>query len=236
MSSITAAEQQPHEVTAQAEKAAAPSSKKQGTSSSTKAKRAHPTYQDMIIQAIEEVGEKGSASRPVIKKYILNRYGLNDTHQFDGHVATAIRRGHDNGIFDYPKGPSGKIKLSAKAKAKSKTDHSKENAAPEEKKFTISGSTARTRELAKQTAAVEKEKKKKVKATTALKPKKKVTSKKATAAKTTSTTTAANKKKAGGKVSPVVEVPAKKSSAAKKSGAKKAPARTASKKTASAKK
>ncbi|GAA6021378.1 hypothetical protein JCM11491_004766 [Sporobolomyces phaffii] len=230
-------------------------------------KRAHPTYQEMILvrllsnappapaheaqrltvfspqrlrilpspfrgpashgrqEAIEEEGDKGAASRPVIKKYILHRYGISDTHQFDSLIATAIRRGSENGTFDLPKGFAGKIKI-----GKDRAEHHKENAAPgpnTAKKSAVSGGTARTRILAKQTAAA---------ATKSAKSKPKPKKTIATAAKstttkkdsTTPTTTAASRKKATAKSAPA---------AAKKGGKVTAPAPAAakSKKTVAAK-
>ncbi|GAA5991099.1 hypothetical protein JCM5350_006662 [Sporobolomyces pararoseus] len=194
--------------------------KKQQTKSSS-TKRAHPTYQDMIISAIEEEGDKSGASRPVIKKYIIHRYGMEDTHHFDSQVAAAIRRGHDKGTFELPKGFGGKIKIA---------EHHKENSAPANaasKKSKISGGTARTRVLAKKTQATSNSK------STALKPKK--TSKAQAKTSKASTSSVVEKKKAAAKVSPVVEVPAKskKTAAVKKTPAK---AKTANKKTVSAKK
>ncbi|GAA6061699.1 hypothetical protein JCM10212_005991 [Sporobolomyces blumeae] len=76
-----------------------------------KKKVTHPPYQEMILEAIKADGTRGAASRPVIKKYILAKYSLADTHQFDSLIAAAIRRGADNGSFDLPKGFTGKIKI-----------------------------------------------------------------------------------------------------------------------------
>ncbi|GAA5949676.1 hypothetical protein JCM3765_002750 [Sporobolomyces pararoseus] len=195
--------------------------KKQQTKSSS-TKRAHPSYQDMITSAIEEEGDKTGASRPVIKKYIIHRYGIEDTHHFDSQVAAAIRRGHDNGTFELPKGFGGKIKIA---------EHHKENAAPANaasKKSSISGGTARTRILAKKTQATASNK------STALKPKK-TTKSQAKTPKASTSTAAAKRKVTAAKTSPVVEVPAKskKTAAAKKTPAK---AKAANKKTVSAKK
>jgi len=51
-------------------------------------------------------------------RYILHRYGMSDTNQFDSLIAAAIRRGSENGTFDLPKGFTGKIKI-----AKDTTEH-----------------------------------------------------------------------------------------------------------------
>ncbi|GAA5835444.1 hypothetical protein JCM3766R1_004788 [Sporobolomyces carnicolor] len=182
--------------------------------SSNKVKRAHPSYQDMILQAIEEDGDKGLASRQVIKKYLLHRYGLNDTHQFDVQVSAAIRRGRDNGTFLLPKGFSGKIKVATPA-----SQQHKENAAPNAKK----GPRASKRVSAvtsKKTALAQSNKhnKSSASASTALKPKKRPA---ATATKPKSTPAAVTKDKKtdkkkenkpvrGGKVSPPAQVPAAK--------------------------
>ncbi|GAA5870063.1 hypothetical protein JCM16303_001885 [Sporobolomyces ruberrimus] len=224
------------------------------TSTSTKAatKRAHPTYQEMIIQAIEEEGEKGAASRPVIKKYILHRYSLKDTHQFDSLIAAAIRRGSENGTFDLPKGFTGKIKI-----GKNKDEHHKENAAPNAttaKKPAKSAGTARTKVLSKKTAAAVKPTKAAKKKTTTKKdstaaaPKKATAKPSASAKKTAKATPAAkpaaaattskSRSRGGAKLSPVVDVPSKSSkktvaakSVAKKTAAK--PKASAAKKPAS---
>jgi hypothetical protein len=185
-------------------------------------------------------------------RYILHRYGINDTHQFDTLIATAIRRGSENGVFELPKGFAGKIKIGR--------DHHKEvrtyvslaelvvvsceetgsferktdkvfvfsfflpfqNAAPEAttaKKSAISGGTARTRVLAKKTAAAAKSVKAKPK------PKKTVPGKStstSTAAKKDSTTSAAAKKSASkapaAKKAGKAAAPPKKSVAAKSVG------------------
>ena len=56
--------------------------------------------------------------RLVTIRYILHRYGMSDTNQFDSLIAAAIRRGSENGTFDLPKGFTGKIKI-----AKDTTEH-----------------------------------------------------------------------------------------------------------------
>ncbi|GAA5838294.1 hypothetical protein JCM5353_006842, partial [Sporobolomyces roseus] len=210
------------------------SSEQATTSKASRTGRPHPTYQEMILEAIEEDGDKGGASRPVIKKWILHRYGMSDTNQFDSLIAAAIRRGSENGTFDLPKGFTGKIKI-----AKDTTEH-KENAAPSRSSSTakkaVTGGTARTRILAVQAnkAAAKASKKKPAHAKKSTSSASKPAAKKST---TKASTSAPAKKKAapapapaapkpaastsrsrgGGGVKPVVEVPAKKKSVAAKS-------------------
>ncbi|KAI5793741.1 histone H1 [Peziza echinospora] len=82
----------------------------------------HPTYRDMIADAISTLKERNGSSRQAIKKYIQSNF--KDLKNFDTQFNAALRRGVEKGDFVQPKGPSGTVKLNihkkkeAAAKAK----------------------------------------------------------------------------------------------------------------------
>ncbi|GAA5944568.1 hypothetical protein JCM10213_008066 [Rhodosporidiobolus nylandii] len=85
-------------------------------------------------EAIENEGdEKGAASRPTIKKYILKHYKVSDNNAFDSYIAAAIRRGSDNGTFYLPKGLGGKVRLAGD------DDSSDEDEKPSRSRRTVAG-------------------------------------------------------------------------------------------------
>jgi histone H1/5 len=56
-------------------------------------------------------------SRPALKKYIKANYKGVDTDRFDGLFNQAIKRGGESKEFEFPKGPSGTVKLAKKEAA-----------------------------------------------------------------------------------------------------------------------
>lgn len=83
------------------------------TAAAKKASEAsHPTYRDMIADAISTLKERKGSSRQAIKKYIQSNF--KDLKNFDTQFNAALRRGVDKGDFTQPKGPSGTVKLNNK--------------------------------------------------------------------------------------------------------------------------
>ncbi|CAH1757899.1 10371_t:CDS:2 [Entrophospora sp. SA101] len=68
---------------------------------------AHPKYADMI---------------KAIKKYILNTYNLPDNPTTNSRLRMAITKGCEKGIFSFPNGPSGTLKLVKKEKEKKEVE------------------------------------------------------------------------------------------------------------------
>ena len=76
----------------------------------------------MIKEAIvsHPVEARSGLGRPTIKKYILSKHpdtGKVGAAAFNTHINHAIARGESKGVFNLPKGASGKVKLSAKGRA-----------------------------------------------------------------------------------------------------------------------
>ncbi|GAA6001777.1 hypothetical protein JCM10207_002315 [Rhodosporidiobolus poonsookiae] len=199
----------------------------------------HPPYAEMIQEAIENEGDnKGEASRPAIKKYILNNFDIDETGAFDSYIAAAIRRGADNGIFSLPKGPSGKVKLADEddkpsGKSRSTPAGNKKPATEPRKRTGPRGTGTRTipkREAA--STATEKNAKApeplpRARKVSASASSSRSTKKAAPAKKTTTKRTAAKKE-----VKKASKPAAKKSTARKSVGAKKEAAKPAAKKPA----
>lgn len=115
-------------------------SKKVTTKTTTKANgaatkphtAAHPTWVDMIKECIIAHPEDARAgvSRPMIKKFVESKYHIDLTATAASQLNRAITSGNEKGIFQLPKGPSGKVKLAPEARP----DAAKENAKPPAKK------------------------------------------------------------------------------------------------------
>ncbi|KAH8915216.1 winged helix DNA-binding domain-containing protein, partial [Atractiella rhizophila] len=88
----------------------------------SKAAPEHPTYQEMILEAIEaeEGGTRNGVSRQGIKKYIETTYKIEANASTNNFIAAAIKRGEENGVFTLPKGISGKIKKAPKTSSAGK--------------------------------------------------------------------------------------------------------------------
>lgn len=76
----------------------------------------------MIKEAILAHPEeaRGGLSRPLIKKFLHTKHPATSKiseASFNNHISRAIKSGADKKTFTLPKGPSGKVKLSAAAKA-----------------------------------------------------------------------------------------------------------------------
>merc|ERR1712000_638025 len=102
-------------------------------------KATHPTYQDMITDAIVTLKERNGSSRQSLKKYVKqNNPSITATdNMFDALFNRALKAGVDKGVFEQPKGPSGGTKL-----AKKKPATEKKPAAPAAKKETATKAKA----------------------------------------------------------------------------------------------
>jgi len=87
--------------------------------------RDHPSFEEIIRECIRESKEdrREGVSRPTIKKFMESRYGLEMTSLTVANINRAILKGQEKGVFELPKGPSGKVKLA-------KAAEDKENEAP----------------------------------------------------------------------------------------------------------
>jgi len=87
--------------------------------------RDHPSFEEIIRECIRESKEdrREGVSRPTIKKFMESRYGLEMTSLTIANINRAILKGQEKGVFELPKGPSGKVKLA-------KAAEDKENEAP----------------------------------------------------------------------------------------------------------
>jgi len=72
-------------------------------SGSTKKKSSHPTYEEMIRNAIQDMGERGGSSLQAIKKYILDNYRVPEDG-FAPRLNNAIRTQVEEGHLDKNKG------------------------------------------------------------------------------------------------------------------------------------
>jgi len=161
----------------------------------------HPTWLDMIKECI--VHNPGDArvgvSRPMIKKFVENKYHIDLNPLTASQLNRAINSGSEKGIFLLPKGPSGKVKLAPK----SRSDTAKENTIPHSKKPVRK--TVTTKAKATATKAPTK------------KPTGKVTTRAAPKRNALATTTKAKKVKPAGTKAPVKKLTAKKATTNKKS-------------------
>jgi len=90
------------------------STPKTSKAATKKAEPSHPTYKDMICDAISTLKERNGSSRQALKKYIQSNF--KELKNFDTQFNNAVRRGVEKGEFIQPKGPSGPVKLNIKKK------------------------------------------------------------------------------------------------------------------------
>jgi len=83
-----------------------------------KTEASHPTYRDMISDAISTLKERNGSSRQALKKYIQSNF--KELKNFDSQFNNALRRGVERGEFTQPKGPSGPVKLNKKKETEKK--------------------------------------------------------------------------------------------------------------------
>ncbi|KAF3126189.1 hypothetical protein TWF594_001239 [Orbilia oligospora] len=113
----------------------------------------HPSYKDMIKDAILQLKERNGSSRQALKKYVLsNNKGIKESN-FDTQFNAAIKRGVAAGDFIQPKGPSGPVKLQKKDAAKSTTKAAKAAGEKPAKKPTVKKASAAKKAAAAKSAA-----------------------------------------------------------------------------------
>lgn len=154
------------------------------TEGATKAKApaSHPTYQDMIAEAITQLKDRNGSSRQSLKKYVKanNNIQAQTDSMFDSLFNRALKAGVDKGVFVQPKGASGGTKLAKKSAPVKKEAAPKEKKPAAEKKETAKKATAKKPAAKKEGAATKKAAPKKATSTAA--PKKAAPKKKADAA------------------------------------------------------
>ncbi|KAF8894703.1 hypothetical protein BD779DRAFT_858328 [Infundibulicybe gibba] len=100
-------------------KSASKPASKPVSKSNPKPTPAHPTWIDMIRECIVNNPDdaRQGVSRHQIKKYVEEQYKLEIGAAQIAQLSRALTTGTDKDIFVLPKGPSGRVKLSPKAKA-----------------------------------------------------------------------------------------------------------------------
>lgn len=196
------------------------------TEGSTKAKApaSHPTYQDMIAEAITQLKDRNGSSRQSLKKYVKanNNIQAQTDSMFDSLFNRALKAGVDKGVFVQPKGASGGTKLAKKSAPVKKESAPKEKKPAAEKKDSAKKATAKKPAATKKEgAATKKAAPKKAASTAAPKkaaPKKKADAAAAVAAEKPATLT---KTKSGRVAKTTTKPAAKKAATAKKPAAAK---------------
>ncbi|OSX64932.1 hypothetical protein POSPLADRAFT_1053735 [Postia placenta MAD-698-R-SB12] len=105
-------------------KSTKPASTKAKTPKSTTSKAnakpiaSHPSWKEMITECIVNHKEeaRSGVSRATIKKYISEKYKLDIEGANASQLNRALTHGAEKGVFAFPKGPSGKVKLAPKNK------------------------------------------------------------------------------------------------------------------------
>lgn len=179
---------------------------------------AHPTYSEMVQQAVSTLKERGGSSRQAILKYIMKNFNVGlDDKPVNSRLKLALRSGVTKGTLKQSKGTgaSGSFKVGeVKAEKKPKKIVKKKPATkkPAAKKAKTPTKKAKTPKKEKKTDKPKKSKTPK-KATTPKKAAKKPAAKKSAVKKPAAKKPAAKK--------PAAKKPATKKPAAKKPAAKK---------------
>ena len=79
---------------------------------------AHPTYGEMIAKALMAIADKKGSSKPVIKKYILANFKVEDSKATNTHLNLALKRGVAGGKLVTAKGHAGTFKAAKVEKPK----------------------------------------------------------------------------------------------------------------------
>ncbi|PNS16144.1 Histone H1 [Sphaceloma murrayae] len=81
---------------------------------------AHPTYQDMIKEAVIQLKERNGSSRQTLKKYVMANNSLGNISDgvYTARFNQALAKGSETGVFVRPKGASGPVKLGKATGAK----------------------------------------------------------------------------------------------------------------------
>jgi len=77
---------------------------------------AHPKYAQMIVSAIESLGDRNGSSRQAIHKYILSNFKVNADKTFLAHLKLSLKRCVDKGTLKRVKGTgaSGSFRIAKK--------------------------------------------------------------------------------------------------------------------------
>ncbi|VDO79158.1 unnamed protein product [Onchocerca flexuosa] len=142
----------------------------------TKAVKTHPSYSQMIKEAITALKDRKGSSRVAILKYISTRYQLGDNgKRVHSQLRLAIKKGIASGNFALAKGAgvNGSFRLGTKveAKKKDKSHVRKKKASKQSKKSSKVASSSPKKPRMKKTTTAKKSPKQKLKAN---KPKPKV--------------------------------------------------------------
>ncbi|KUI61257.1 Histone H1 [Cytospora mali] len=113
-----------------------PPKKTEGAATKTKAPASHPSYQDMISEAITQLKDRNGSSRQSLKKYVKANYNIQASTDamFDSLFNRALKKGVETGHFVQPKGASGGTKLAKKSAPVKKEAAAKEKKPAAEKK------------------------------------------------------------------------------------------------------
>ncbi|KAI0031497.1 hypothetical protein K488DRAFT_79030 [Vararia minispora EC-137] len=113
-------------MSASSKKATAPKTKK--AAAPAKSVPAHPPWTDMIKECIAANPDdaRHGVSRPQIKKFVEEKYGLEIKASQITQLSKAIANGEGKGIFVLPKGPSGRVRLAPKNAKTSDASDAKE--------------------------------------------------------------------------------------------------------------
>lgn len=71
----------------------------------------HPSFVEMISEAIIENADRTGISRAALKKYLETRWKIEFNAANNSQLNRSIKSGASKGTFTLPKGPSGKVKL-----------------------------------------------------------------------------------------------------------------------------
>ncbi|KUI72359.1 Histone H1 [Cytospora mali] len=113
-----------------------PPKKTEGAATKSKAPASHPSYQDMISEAITQLKDRNGSSRQSLKKYVKANYNIQASTDamFDSLFNRALKKGVETGHFVQPKGASGGTKLAKKSAPVKKEAATKEKKPAAEKK------------------------------------------------------------------------------------------------------
>merc|ERR1711916_369778 len=119
-----------------------------------KTKTAPAPYKHLVTEAIIEDGDRRGSSRQFIVKYLQKKYKLSDDCR--RYINNAISTGVEDGIFTRPKGPSGRVRVSAAHRAAFKRSQANKKAAAKPKKKTVKKKTTKKSNAKKSKAAAKK--------------------------------------------------------------------------------
>merc|ERR1712065_86827 len=106
-------------------------------------------YKHLVTEAIIEDGDRRGSSRQFIVKYLQKKYKLSDDCR--RYINNAISTGVEDGIFTRPKGPSGRVRVSAAHRAAFKRSQANKKAAAKPKKKTTKKKTTKRKAVKKKT-------------------------------------------------------------------------------------